>query len=117
MIDRITLTAITGILSACLILTGCEPQSAPGGPPQNRTPEVAVVTIRPQKVVLTTELPGRTSSYLTAEIRPQVNGLIQSAKASARGFSSSRYLIMIAYLTAGKLDSKVPAVCYATHTR
>jgi membrane fusion protein (multidrug efflux system) len=28
-------------------------------------------------VVLTTELPGRTSAYLVAEIRPQVNGLIQ----------------------------------------
>jgi membrane fusion protein (multidrug efflux system) len=27
--------------------------------------------------VLTTELPGRTSAYLVAEIRPQVNGLIQ----------------------------------------
>lgn len=76
-IDRITLTAITGILFMGLVLTGCEPQSATGGPPQNRTPEVAVVTIRPQKVVLTTELPGRTSSYLTAEIRPQVSGLIQ----------------------------------------
>jgi membrane fusion protein (multidrug efflux system) len=28
-------------------------------------------------VVLTTELPGRTAAYLLAEIRPQVNGLIQ----------------------------------------
>jgi len=27
--------------------------------------------------LLTTELPGRTSPYLIAEIRPQVNGLIQ----------------------------------------
>ena len=40
-------------------------------------PEVAAVTVRPQQVVLTTELPGRTSAYLIAEIRPQVNGLIQ----------------------------------------
>lgn len=39
-------------------------------------PEVAVVTLRPERVVLTTELPGRTSAYLVAEIRPQVNGLI-----------------------------------------
>jgi membrane fusion protein (multidrug efflux system) len=38
---------------------------------------VAVVTVQPQKVVLTTDLPGRTSAYLVAEIRPQVNGLIQ----------------------------------------
>jgi membrane fusion protein (multidrug efflux system) len=35
------------------------------------------VTIQPERVVLTTELPGRTSAYLVAEIRPQVNGLLQ----------------------------------------
>jgi membrane fusion protein (multidrug efflux system) len=35
------------------------------------------VTVQPQPVVLTTELPGRTCAYLVAEIRPQVNGLIQ----------------------------------------
>ncbi|MCK9229995.1 MAG: efflux RND transporter periplasmic adaptor subunit [Syntrophales bacterium] len=40
-------------------------------------PEVAVVTIEQQPVVMTTELPGRTSSYLTAEVRPQVSGIIQ----------------------------------------
>jgi membrane fusion protein (multidrug efflux system) len=36
------------------------------------------VTIRPERIVLTTELPGRTSAYLVAEIRPQVNGLLQN---------------------------------------
>ena len=40
-------------------------------------PEVATVTVVPQKLLLTTEIPGRTSPYLIAEIRPQVNGLIQ----------------------------------------
>jgi membrane fusion protein (multidrug efflux system) len=35
------------------------------------------VTIQPQRVTLTTELPGRTSSYLIAEVRPQVGGIIQ----------------------------------------
>ena len=35
------------------------------------------MTIQPQQLVLTTELPGRTSPYLVAEIRPQVNGIIQ----------------------------------------
>jgi len=38
---------------------------------------VAVVTVQAQPAVLTTELPGRTYPYLVAEIRPQVNGLIQ----------------------------------------
>ncbi|MBW1790379.1 MAG: efflux RND transporter periplasmic adaptor subunit, partial [Deltaproteobacteria bacterium] len=36
----------------------------------------AVVTVRPQTVVITTELPGRTTAFRIAEIRPQVNGLI-----------------------------------------
>jgi len=36
-----------------------------------------VVTLAPERVVLTTELPGRTSAYLVAEVRPQVNGLLQ----------------------------------------
>ncbi len=46
-------------------------QQQPSGPPQ-----VSVVTVRPQAVTLTTELPGRTSAYETSEVRPQVNGLI-----------------------------------------
>jgi len=45
-------------------------------PPQG-PPEVGVVTVSPERVVLTTELPGRTSPYLVAEVRPQVNGLIR----------------------------------------
>ena len=38
---------------------------------------MAVVTVEPQPVMLTSELPGRTAGYLVAEIRPQVNGLLQ----------------------------------------
>ena len=53
---------------------GCERRHEPPPPP---VPEVATVTVQPQQVVLTTELPGRTSAYLVAEIRPQVSGLIQ----------------------------------------
>ena len=56
-----------------LVLSGCGKK---GGPPQSN-PEVAVVTIQPESVVITTELPGRTSAFRIAEIRPQVNGLIQ----------------------------------------
>ena len=38
--------------------------------------EVGVVTLKAQPVTLTTELPGRTTAFLTADVRPQVNGLI-----------------------------------------
>ncbi|MFH2012345.1 MAG: efflux RND transporter periplasmic adaptor subunit [Pseudomonadota bacterium] len=57
-----------------LLLVGCEQRKPPPPPP---VPEVATVTVQPQQVVLTTELSGRTSAYLVAEIRPQVNGIIQ----------------------------------------
>lgn len=39
-------------------------------------PEVATITVRAGKIMESTELPGRTSAYRIAEIRPQVNGLI-----------------------------------------
>ena len=39
--------------------------------------EVATIVVAPQSVTLTTELPGRTAAFRVAEIRPQVNGLIQ----------------------------------------
>ncbi len=40
-------------------------------------PEVATVTLQATRVALTIELPGRTSAYSMAEIRPQVGGIIQ----------------------------------------
>ena len=62
--------------SLALAAAGCSSGAAqPGGPVP--VPEVAAITIQPQRVELTTELPGRTSPYLVAEIRPQVNGIIK----------------------------------------
>jgi len=62
-------------LSVVLPAGGCGGRKQ--SPPPPPVPEVAVVTVRPEPVELTTELPGRTSAYRVAEIRPQVNGLIQ----------------------------------------
>jgi membrane fusion protein (multidrug efflux system) len=39
-------------------------------------PEVSVVTIKPEPLSLTQDLPGRTSAFRVAEIRPQVSGII-----------------------------------------
>jgi len=61
-------------LFAGLSLHGCDRPQATRPP---LVPEVATVTVQPQQIVLTTELPGRTSAYRIAEIRPQVSGLIQ----------------------------------------
>jgi membrane fusion protein (multidrug efflux system) len=61
-------------LFSLLWLAGCKEQKKAAGP--RPTPQVSVVEVKPQKVVLTTELPGRTSPFRIAEIRPQVSGLI-----------------------------------------
>jgi membrane fusion protein (multidrug efflux system) len=63
-----------GLVLMGLLFSGCR---SAANKPSAISPEVATVTIRPEPAVMTTELPGRTSSYLVAEIRPQVNGLIQ----------------------------------------
>ena len=61
------------ILLSVLMLIGCEQKQ----PPPSVIPEVSVVTVSPERTVLTTELPGRTCAYLVAEIRPQVTGIVQ----------------------------------------
>ncbi len=67
--------AVAGFFAGMLILGGCGQQQ--GASPQGRAPEVAVVTIQPQRLLVTTELAGRTSPHRVAEVRPQVSGLIQ----------------------------------------
>ena len=70
-------TLVAAVLALGLGLTGCGRGKTP---PSAKVPEVAVVSIKPERVVLTKELPGRTSAYRVAEIRPQVNGLIQKRR-------------------------------------
>jgi membrane fusion protein (multidrug efflux system) len=61
---------ITALLSAC--------GSHSGGPPGGwGTPGVKVTTLKAQSLNLTRELPGRTSAFLVAEVRPQVTGIVQ----------------------------------------
>jgi len=61
----------------CLILTGCGKQNAAVAKAPAAIPEVGIVIVQPQRVALTTELAGRTSAHLIAEVRPQVSGIIQ----------------------------------------
>jgi membrane fusion protein (multidrug efflux system) len=42
------------------------------------TPTVGYVIVKTEPVTLTTELPGRTSPYLTSDVRPQINGIIKA---------------------------------------
>jgi len=76
-----------------LISSGCEDggfqssQNAQGDPPaqqkgqqrsgQQSAKKVGIITVRPQPIAITNELPGRVRASMTAEIRPQVSGIIQ----------------------------------------
>ncbi|WP_459618346.1 efflux RND transporter periplasmic adaptor subunit [Bordetella sp. 2513F-2] len=63
-------SAIVLGLAACGDQKGAAPAAA-------GKPQVGVVTLKTQPVTLTTELPGRTAATRSAEVRPQVNGIIQ----------------------------------------
>ena len=73
--QRVGLSTAAVIMAGALIISGCGKKAAAVSQ-QMPTPEVGVVTVKPQRVALTTELPGRTSAYLVAEVRPQVGGII-----------------------------------------
>jgi len=78
--SRILPTLPTGLaLAVTLLLAACgkEAQQGPaGGMPG--APAVTVVTVQPESMPVTTELPGRTSPYLVAELRPQVSGIVKT---------------------------------------
>ena len=66
-------TALVTAVALATLLSGCKKEeAAPVAPP----PQVGVVTLQPQTFTLTSDLPGRTSAYRIAEVRPQVNGII-----------------------------------------
>ncbi|MGJ7542395.1 efflux RND transporter periplasmic adaptor subunit [Variovorax sp. LT1R16] len=72
------LTFVAAFVSTCMLAACGKP---PGGPPPAPgTPEVGVVTVQPQRVAITTELPGRTVPFLIADVRPQVGGIVKSRK-------------------------------------
>src|SRR5579871_4507510 len=69
-------------LLACLLLIGaglaaCKEVAAVAAP-QSPPPQVGVITVAPQPVTRLTELPGRIAAVLSADVRPQVSGIIQT---------------------------------------
>jgi membrane fusion protein (multidrug efflux system) len=62
------------LLSVALVVLGCVQAKQP--PPLPTAPEVTVVTVHRQPVPVTTELPGRTSAYLVAQVRARVDGIV-----------------------------------------
>ena len=74
-----TIFAVLLFAAAAIALGGCEEEQAHSAPQQTAQPalRVGIVTIGPECALITTELAGRTSPYLMAEVRPQVGGIIQ----------------------------------------
>lgn len=70
-------TAASLILACALLLSACDQKSEPENKKQEPAPKVGIVTLSSESYTLTTELPGRTAAYRIAEVRPQVNGIIQ----------------------------------------
>lgn len=66
--------AVLTLAATALALAAC---SKTAEAPAGGKPQVSVVTLTTRPVVLTTELPGRTSAFRVAEVRPQVNGIIK----------------------------------------
>lgn len=66
-------------LAIAMAVAGCKPASNGNAAASaaGSHPEVGVITLRSGAVAIAAELPGRVVASLTAEVRPQVSGIIQ----------------------------------------
>ncbi len=65
-----------GAIVLVALTAACDGAKAP--PAARSAPQVTVLTVKPQSVVIKTTLPGRTAPTVIAEVRPQVTGIVQS---------------------------------------
>lgn len=73
---RLPLRAAPAVLLLASVLAACnrEPGMQAQGP---GAAQVTVVTLKEQPVTLSRDLPGRTSAFRVAEVRPQVDGIVK----------------------------------------
>jgi len=64
---------VTGLLAVTVLLAACAKDAGPPPP----LPEVSVITLAPRAISITDQLPGRTTAFRVAEVRPQVTGIVQ----------------------------------------
>lgn len=64
----------TFIILSATLLAGCNDQDGKQAQPQQ--PQVTVHIVKTAPLSVTTELPGRTSAFRIAQVRPQVSGII-----------------------------------------
>jgi len=65
-----------GCVIAALVLAGCGSGSRAAQAQPQQPFQVGVVTVHPQGIMVTTELPGRTSAYLVAQVHARVDGIV-----------------------------------------
>jgi membrane fusion protein (multidrug efflux system) len=66
---------LVGAASLAITLAACGQKPPPAAPP---VPEVGVYTVQRTSVPVTSELPGRTSAFLVAQVRSRVDGIVLS---------------------------------------
>ncbi len=71
--NRAGLIIILAVLAVAVMATGCGKKKDGGA----AAPEVTVAVMQEETVPVVRELPGRTSAFLVAEVRPQVTGIIK----------------------------------------
>ncbi len=73
-------TTLLAALALCVALAACSERQAPAqanaAPPAQPT-AVGTVQMATERYAASTELPGRVSAFLQAEIRPQISGIVQ----------------------------------------
>jgi len=67
-------------LLATSSLTACSEQQAGQQQQARQAPSVTVTEVAPQSMSISTQLPGRTSAYRVAQVRPQVSGVLLDRK-------------------------------------
>ena len=72
LVERVPFHLVSAVIAAVLLAAcGAKPL-----PQQSQIPEVGVVTVAPQTVPISTELPGRTSAFFVAQVRARVDGIV-----------------------------------------
>ncbi|MBW8848469.1 MAG: efflux RND transporter periplasmic adaptor subunit [Burkholderiales bacterium] len=75
-----SLTTALLATAAAIALAACGEPPHPPNMGTGGTPQVGVVTVQAQRLTLTTELPGRVTAALVAEVRPQIGGLVRERR-------------------------------------
>ncbi|MFC0444897.1 efflux RND transporter periplasmic adaptor subunit [Pseudidiomarina halophila] len=65
------------VFSSAMLIAGCSDAEQSDPQQQQQQQTVGVVTLETQSLDLTTTLPGRATAYRSAEVRPQVSGILE----------------------------------------